>query len=468
MRAAAVQARTAPPGPQRAGAPPGAPPSGPPFKALLVDNVARTAPAEGQNPETAADAGPHGHSASSTRATRVADPASTERTSAAPLTAGAGGQPAATPHVRTDATAAPAVSKTPTPDSTPTGAAGTALAAAIETTVQVAASSLPAGGRRDGPRGTDDRLDGAVAAGGAATAGSRGARNATTSARASAAAERSAAATSQAAAAAALPATTRAGGPQPPVSTPGSRERGGRSSDRTTAGAVSTGAGTTGAGTTGARGVAGAATAAASVGVRIAGAHAAPITDGHRTASLPTGFTSAGGQVTAPAATAVASSGPARGPAAPTTIGRYGVTLEHAAQTVRLTVATAASTGASLARIRLSPAELGGIHVQLQQTAAGLIARVVADHPAAAHVLEQAGGELRRALEGSGISLLGLDIGASGQQSGRPEPQMAPLPDARPPEPEPTVNDQSADASAPLDSPITLELANGALVDILA
>jgi flagellar hook-length control protein FliK len=45
-----------------------------------------------------------------------------------------------------------------------------------------------------------------------------------------------------------------------------------------------------------------------------------------------------------------------------------------------------------------------------------VIARVVADHPSAAQTLQQAAGELRRALEGSGVSLLQLDIGASDHQ----------------------------------------------------
>jgi flagellar hook-length control protein FliK len=68
-------------------------------------------------------------------------------------------------------------------------------------------------------------------------------------------------------------------------------------------------------------------------------------------------------------------------------------------------------------RIRLSPPELGDVRVQLQQTSEGLVARVVADHQAAAQTLQQSAGDLRRALEASGVSLLRLDIGSSDGQS---------------------------------------------------
>jgi flagellar hook-length control protein FliK len=218
------------------------------------------------------------------------------------------------------------------------------------------------------------------------------------------------------AAGSAQPAAGRSGGPQPSTANSRSRARGDRGRSADPAPTVTT---PSGSATAASRAGAVAATAAASsVGVRVAASRAATLSDGHRGASLPADLAATAGPIAAAATTATTCSAPARATA--TATGHYGVTLEHAAETVRLTVATAASTGASLARIRLSPAELGGIHVQLQQTAAGLIARVTADHPAAAHVLEQAGGELRRALEGSGISLLGLDIGASGQQGGRP------------------------------------------------
>jgi flagellar hook-length control protein FliK len=61
----------------------------------------------------------------------------------------------------------------------------------------------------------------------------------------------------------------------------------------------------------------------------------------------------------------------------------------------------------------LHPAELGGVEIHLRHTQAGLVAHVVADHTAAAHVLREAGAELRRSLEAQGIDLLRLDIGTA-------------------------------------------------------
>jgi flagellar hook-length control protein FliK len=82
-----------------------------------------------------------------------------------------------------------------------------------------------------------------------------------------------------------------------------------------------------------------------------------------------------------------------------------------------MTIQTQAATGNTVVRIRLSPPELGDVRVQLQQTSGGLVARVVADHQTAAQTLQQSAGELRRALEASGVSLLQLDIGASDGES---------------------------------------------------
>ena len=102
-----------------------------------------------------------------------------------------------------------------------------------------------------------------------------------------------------------------------------------------------------------------------------------------------------------------------------------GVPLAHAIETVRMTIEMAASRGYSQARIDLSPPELGSIRIHLHQTADGLVARVVAEHGAAAQTLQQGGQDLRRSLEQAGLPLLRLDIEASGQQApqGR-EPQL--------------------------------------------
>jgi flagellar hook-length control protein FliK len=92
--------------------------------------------------------------------------------------------------------------------------------------------------------------------------------------------------------------------------------------------------------------------------------------------------------------------------------------LARLASTVEVTIQTQAQTGGgSVVRIKLTPPELGEVRVQLTQTSAGLVARVVADHQAAAQTLQQSAGDLRRALEGSGIALAQLDIGSSDSQS---------------------------------------------------
>ena len=96
---------------------------------------------------------------------------------------------------------------------------------------------------------------------------------------------------------------------------------------------------------------------------------------------------------------------------------RFGVGLDRALEAVRATVEITARQGASQARIQLAPESLGGIRIHLHQTASGLVARVVADHAAAAQTLQQGGAELRRSLESSGLALLHLDIGSSDQQA---------------------------------------------------
>ena len=97
---------------------------------------------------------------------------------------------------------------------------------------------------------------------------------------------------------------------------------------------------------------------------------------------------------------------------------RYTVGLGDVVDTVRLTVAASSRQGFSAARISLSPAELGGVRIDLTQTSDGLVARVVADHPAAAQILAQSAGELRSALAALGVNLAQLDIGTSAGQTG--------------------------------------------------
>ena len=90
--------------------------------------------------------------------------------------------------------------------------------------------------------------------------------------------------------------------------------------------------------------------------------------------------------------------------------------LAQAAEAVQTTISLATRDGATQARIQLAPAALGGLQIHLQHTAAGVIARVIADHPEAAQALATHGEELRQSLSQSGTALLRLDISTTGDQ----------------------------------------------------
>jgi flagellar hook-length control protein FliK len=195
----------------------------------------------------------------------------------------------------------------------------------------------------------------------------------------------------------------------------------------------------------------------------------------------------AAGQQSGQAATSAAPATPTIAPATPATpsvnaqasapaetaaAGR-GVGLEHAVETVRLALRHGAERGVTHARISLTPRELGSIEVHLRQTADGLVARVVAEHGAAAQQLQQAGAELRRSLEQQGVNVLQLDIGASGDETARRGAAF----DAagafgsdrrgRGRDDSADALDGAADGDA-AHSTTTLQLPNGALVDVLA
>jgi flagellar hook-length control protein FliK len=132
---------------------------------------------------------------------------------------------------------------------------------------------------------------------------------------------------------------------------------------------------------------------------------------------------------------------------------------------VRLTVHAANERGVTRARIALRPEELGGVEVHLRHTAAGLSARVVAEAPEAAHLLQQAAGELRRTLEQQGLHLLRIDVGTAGDEAAGPGagPTGHERRDGR--------RRPGPEAAADTDQPTldrTIELPNGALVDVLA
>src|SRR5947209_7501179 len=67
--------------------------------------------------------------------------------------------------------------------------------------------------------------------------------------------------------------------------------------------------------------------------------------------------------------------------------------------------------GVAQARLALHPAELGGVTVELRVTDDGLHAHIAADRPEALPLLQQAGGDLRKALGDRGIDVHHLDFG---------------------------------------------------------
>jgi flagellar hook-length control protein FliK len=156
--------------------------------------------------------------------------------------------------------------------------------------------------------------------------------------------------------------------------------------------------------------------------------------------------------VASPAATAAAT-GPAR----------YGIGLSEAVETVATTIELGSRQGFSQAKIQLAPATLGQITIHLQKTSDGIVAKVVADHSAAAQTMQQGGDDLRRSLQNSGLHLLRLDIETRGDQRGSANAgQNAPSSDRRGEGQESAAGDDGA------SRPTTLVLPNGALVNVLA
>jgi flagellar hook-length control protein FliK len=157
--------------------------------------------------------------------------------------------------------------------------------------------------------------------------------------------------------------------------------------------------------------------------------------------------------VTAPTAATAAATGPAR----------YGVGLSEAVETVKTTIELGARQGFSTAKIQLAPANLGQITIHLQKTSDGIIAKVVADHSAAAQTMQQGGDDLRRSLQNSGLHLLRLDIETRGDQRGSADGGTQTSQSDR------TAGDNDAAAGDDgASQPTTIVLPNGALVNVLA
>jgi flagellar hook-length control protein FliK len=191
---------------------------------------------------------------------------------------------------------------------------------------------------------------------------------------------------------------------------------------------------------------------------------AAPATAPAPAASpAPAGPASGAAVGPAPTATVGTPSAPAA-PAAPPS--SAGVPLAQAVETIRLTVSAARERGITRARIALAPAELGGIEVHLRHSAEGLSARLVAEAPEAAQLLSQAAGDLRRTFEQQGLTLVRIDIATAGDDRTGAGAAGHERREGRRPSGEPAPA-----AAATTDTPLvdhTIELGNGAIVDVLA
>jgi flagellar hook-length control protein FliK len=93
--------------------------------------------------------------------------------------------------------------------------------------------------------------------------------------------------------------------------------------------------------------------------------------------------------------------------------------IEHLPATARAVMQTSARTGISRARIELRPPELGHVEIRLRYSSDGVKATVTASSPAAAQALTSSAGDLKRALEAQGLTVLGLDVGHTGTDDGR-------------------------------------------------
>jgi flagellar hook-length control protein FliK len=211
------------------------------------------------------------------------------------------------------------------------------------------------------------------------------------------------------------------------------------------------------------------------------GAHTGGGSDGHPATAGQTGIagtaaadTSSGSQPTNAFSVEAAGSPGSSGQAQPTSaatdsVARTSVSLQEAVDAVRATFTAANQAGISSARISLSPASLGGIKISLSQTPDGLVARVVTDHPDAAQTLQQNAGDLKRSLEASGMSLLRLDIGSSGQQNlGSFSGSKGDGSSAGAQVSGEQSDGGEEDAASTNSTELTIELSSGSLVNVLA
>jgi flagellar hook-length control protein FliK len=124
--------------------------------------------------------------------------------------------------------------------------------------------------------------------------------------------------------------------------------------------------------------------------------------------------------------------------------------------------------GQAQARLTLHPAELGGVEVRLRVTTHGLVASITAERPESAQVLQQAGADLKRALEAQGVEVAALDFSVAGDEAR----QRADRRDADPTARRAANRADDDEELSPIDPdhPTTTAptIALGALVDVLA
>jgi flagellar hook-length control protein FliK len=109
---------------------------------------------------------------------------------------------------------------------------------------------------------------------------------------------------------------------------------------------------------------------------------------------------------------AATTASPAATPQAP-------VRLAELAQAAQTAIKVTSQNGGASARITLHPNDLGSVDIHLRYGVDGVTATVRADSPQAAQILHDAAPDLKRALEGQGMSLLGFDVrDRSGQPAG--------------------------------------------------
>jgi flagellar hook-length control protein FliK len=143
--------------------------------------------------------------------------------------------------------------------------------------------------------------------------------------------------------------------------------------------------------------------------------------------------------------------------------------LHRLPETMANLLHVSADRGITRARIALRPAELGGIEVQLAQTAAGITARLVADSPEAARMLAQAGEDLRRSLESRDVTLVSLEVTTSGEDRREAAAGHGAGPDSgQSREGRGDTGRDSELAASAEPVPAAIELPDGLLVDVLA